>query len=311
MFKSTRKQLVAAGFLSVVVTLGCDDRMPTAPTVVLPPAPAPTPSVAPPVVIGVTPNKAPTAVPTLVAIFGQRFHPESTVTFGGVAGSVVQMTETGLTVMAPAHEAGIVEIAVTNPDGLVGRLAGRFTYEVAPTGAPSIEAVSPTLGVTTGGTWVEIFGTGFHFGSSVKVDGVVVRSFLDPEGRFGFAAPPHAAGAVDVVVSNPGGESRLPLGFVYAPPEAFNFNGEWKGIADGPPETLIDMSFTITNNALVQITCGSVTLTPSPAPAVVGGQFSFSGENGIALAGRMLSTAMAIGEIHIPPCSPSWFARKQ
>ena len=118
MFKSTRKQLVAAGFLSVVVTLGCDDRMPTAPTVVLPPAPAPTPSVAPPVVIGVTPNKAPTAVPTLVAIFGQRFHPESTVTFGGVAGSVVQMTETGLTVMAPAHEAGIVEIAVTNPDGL-------------------------------------------------------------------------------------------------------------------------------------------------------------------------------------------------
>ena len=81
-------------------------------------------------------------------------------------------------VMTPTHEAGPVEIVVTNPDGLSGRLTGRFTFEVAPAGTPSIESISPTLGVTTGGTWVEIFGTGFHFGSSVKVDGVIVRTFL-------------------------------------------------------------------------------------------------------------------------------------
>ncbi len=153
--------------------------------------------------------------------------------------------------------------------------------------------------------------SGFHFGSTIKVDGELVRPFLNPTASLGFATLPHAAGVVDVVVSNPDGEARLRGGFAYAAPETLNFNGEWNGSADGPAETLPDMSFTIANNSLVRISCGSVTLTPSPAPSVRGGEFSFAGDDGLALSGRMLSTSTAVGEIRVPPCGPGWFAKKQ
>ena len=189
MLNNFRKRLVATTLLSAALVLGCDDRSPTAPTVVLPPVPTPTPAptAMPPRVLGVMPDRVATTVPTVVVLVGHRFHQEATVTFGGTPGNIVRATETFLMVMTPIHEAGNVEIVVTNPDGLSGRLTGGFTYEVAPAGVPSIESISPTLGVTTGGTWVEIFGTGFHFGSTIKVDGELVRPLLNPTGSLGFA----------------------------------------------------------------------------------------------------------------------------
>ena len=36
---------------------------------------------------------------------------------------------------------------------------------------------------------------------------------------------------------------RVPRAFTYSPPETFNFNGTWKGWADGPPDSLVEMSF--------------------------------------------------------------------
>lgn len=103
---------------------------------------------------------------------------------------------------------------------------------------PSVQAISPTLGVTTGGTSVEIFGTGFHFGTSVTLDGVRMRVFLTQAGGVEFTTPPHASGAVDIVVANPDGEARLPRAFTYAAPDTFDFNGTWKGRADGPPDSV-------------------------------------------------------------------------
>ena len=54
----------------------------------------------------------------------------------------------------------------------------------------------------------------------------------------------HAAGAIDVVVTNPGGrEDRLTGGYTYEPPDSFDFNGGW--IAHAGSEYDIDMRFTI------------------------------------------------------------------
>ena len=92
---------------------------------------------------------------------------------------------------------------------------------------------------------------------------------------------------------------------------AFNLNGTWTGWADGPPESLIDMSFTIVNDVLVSVTCGSVTLTPARELKVRDGEFSMQDDSGIRLTARILSEETATGEIAIPPCSPGWFARKK
>jgi len=175
-------------------------------------------------------------------------------------------------------------------------------------GVPSVQAISPTLGVTTGGTSIEILGAGFHFGTSVTLDGVVMQPFLHHAGSLGFTTPPHASGPVEIVVVYPGGEARLPRAFTYAAPGTFDFNGTWKGQADGPPDSVIDMSFTIVNNRLISVSCGGVTVTLSPAASVGGGEFSFSGEKDLVLTGRMLSSATAVGEIHAPPCGPTWYA---
>ena len=75
-----------------------------------------------------------------------------------------------------------MDVVVTNPDGQSGRLVGRFVYEDAPAGVPSVHAISPALGVTTGGTSVQIVGTGLHFGTSVTLDGVRIRTFVGPTG---------------------------------------------------------------------------------------------------------------------------------
>jgi hypothetical protein len=69
------------------------------------------------------------------------------------------------------------------------------------------------------------------------------------------------------------------------------------------------MSFTILNKRLVSVSCGAVTVTLLPAASISGGESSSSGQEGLVLAGRMLSSSTAVGEIHAPPCGPSWYAR--
>ena len=309
MFTIRPKRIVVAALLaSAGMTFGCGDDSPVAPTTGNPLQPS---RGAAPIVQRVVPNKVGTVVQTQVTVYGERFHAESTVTFGGTPASVVSAAATELTLLAPVHAAGTVDIVVTNPDGQTGRLDGAFVYEDAPAGAPVVTTISPTLGVTTGGTWVEIRGTGLHFATSVALDGVVMRAFPTLSGSLEFATPPHAAGPVDLVVTNPDGQATLTRAFTYAPPESFNFNGTWRGSADGPPESVIEMSFTIADNVMVSVSCGSATVTLSPAPRISGGEFSFVAEDGLAMKGRMLSPTTAIGEIHALPCSPGWYASKQ
>lgn len=308
MSNSTRERIVVTGLMALgVLSLGCETRSPVMPTAPDQPAPIAGPIAGPPVVRSVHPNKAATVVPTMVTIMGDRFGADSTVTFGGTQAEIVQAAATVITVITPVHAPAIVDIVVTNADRQTGRLIG-FVYEDPPSGVPSVQAISPTLGVTTGGTFIEILGTGFHFGTSVILDGVLMRTFLNDAGSLGFTTPPHASGPVEIVVVYPGGEARLPRAFTYAAPDTFDFNGTWKGQADGPPDSVIDMSFTIVKNRLISVSCGGVTVTLSPAASIGGGELSFSGENGLVLTGRMLSPATAVGEIHAPPCGPSWYA---
>ncbi len=120
-----------------------------------------------------------------------------------------------------------------------------------------------------------------------------------------FLAPAHGAATVDVVVTNMDGQAdRLAGGYTYAPPESFDFNGNWLGDAYSEgAET--EMRFTIHNNTLTSATCGSATVTFSPPPLVSNGEFAFFpfGNDGVGISGRIVSPFSAVGKINMSPCT--------
>jgi hypothetical protein len=182
---------------------------------------------------------------------------------------------------------------------------------VVPSGpSPSVTSVSPDIG-STGGTSVTITGVGFRSGASVTLGGIVIRGCSLPTENCGWvegsttifaSAPAHAAGSVDVVVTNPDGQAgRLAGGYTYAIPESFEANGIWEGGADSNYGT--PLRFSVQNDALVSISCGvSGTVTLSPPPPISHGEFSFVGPDGATVSGRIVSPNWALGKINMSPC---------
>ena len=181
-----------------------------------------------------------------------------------------------------------------------------------PTGLPpTVTAVSPNV-VSTAGTWGTITGTQFEPGATVKLGGAAVRATFEDSTTLRFPnSGAHAAGAVDVTVTNPGGMAgTLPRGYTYAAPESFDANGEWIAHADGHNEFLTDMRFTIGNNMLISLSCG----TPVTMPTVLSaqsGSFSFSSPDGLTMSGMLVSTSTAQGQVNAPGCGDGkWWADK-
>jgi hypothetical protein len=87
--------------------------------------------------------------------------------------------------------------------------------------APTVTAISPTSGTTSGGTSVTITGTGFSAGATVSLGGTSATSVMVVSATSITATTPaHAAGAVNVVVTNTDTQSgTLSNGFTYSLPE--------------------------------------------------------------------------------------------
>lgn len=85
---------------------------------------------APPVeVLHAGPDGGPTAGGTTVTVSGKGFAAGATVAFGGEPAEAVEVVDPRqLVCTSPAHPAGSVSIAVTNPDGAGGTLEQAFTY---------------------------------------------------------------------------------------------------------------------------------------------------------------------------------------
>src|SRR5207245_2421623 len=76
-----------------------------------------------PTVSSVTPNSGPVGGGTAVTIAGTNFVSGATLTFGGTAATgVAVVSPTQITATTPAHAAGAVTVAVTNPDTQSGSL---------------------------------------------------------------------------------------------------------------------------------------------------------------------------------------------
>ncbi|HSC29374.1 MAG TPA: IPT/TIG domain-containing protein [Vicinamibacterales bacterium] len=176
-------------------------------------------------------------------------------------------------------------------------------------------SISPSIGSTGGATPVVITGTGFQragyqSGVLVTLGDAVISPLYANSTTIWAEVPAHAPGQVDVVVTNWDGQTgRLSGAYTFALPESFDFNGNWQSDDhDGPP-----VRFTIQNDGLASVGCGTATTrTFSPPIPVSNGEFSFSGDDGVAFSGRIVSPSIARGTISMAPCIPmTWYAAKQ
>lgn len=237
-----------------------------------------------PTVSGVSPSSGPIAGGTAVTVAGTNFVSGATVSFGGTAATGVSfVSSTQLRATTPAHAAGAVSVAVTNPDGGSATLASAFTYATAT--SPTVSSVSPNSGPVAGGTTVTITGTNFASGATISFGGVAALnvSFVSST-QLKATTPAHAAGTVNVAVTNPDNVSAaLSNGFSYASSTpTVGSVSPVSGPADGGTQITITgtnfqsgaavsvgglaaTSITVTNSTTIQV----VTPAHSPGPVSV------------------------------------------
>lgn len=181
-----------------------------------------------------TSGKADTVSDTVVDIVGEGFFPGATVTFDGVDATEVEVLSLKhIRCVAPAHAAGDVDVIVTNESTLADTLAAGLTHEaVVPTCTSAIaETVNSDIsdisnfgkhvflptGPAAGGTHVVVTGTNFFPEATVTFGGQAATSVLVGDSKhLTCKTPAHAAGAVDVVVTNPNTQAGTGTGlFTY------------------------------------------------------------------------------------------------
>jgi hypothetical protein len=171
-----------------------------------------------PTVTSISPNSGTINGGTAVSITGTGFLAGATVSLGGTpVTGVTVVNSTSITATTAAHAAGTVSVVVTNSDTQSGTLTQGFTYTAVSNPTPTLTGISPASGTAAGGTAVTITGTGFLAGETVSLGGTPATGVTVVSGTTITATTPaHAAGAVDVVVSNAEQHAgTLPNGYTY------------------------------------------------------------------------------------------------
>ena len=298
--RSLARVVVASLGVSVVITPGCGW---------LPGGPSPSGSFS---VLSIFPTQGSTAGATTAWISGTGFRSHATVTVDGSPVQATVVDETTISLAMPAHAEGKVDVAVSQrPEAQTG-VPGGYTYAfVVP---PVITELLPNLGSTGGRAPVTIRGAGFQNGLTVVVGGRKHQNQYSGDSTLAkIFTEAHAAGAVEVIVTNPdGGQARST--FTYASPATFDFNGDWQGVAqDWDGEIGAPFALTIRDNIVVSVSCGASNLTLDPPPVVVNGQFRSVFSNGGLIEGSIASPNYASGYVNLGSCAstPYWNAEKK
>ncbi len=157
-----------------------------------------------PVLSWIGPNSGPAKIATPVTISGSNFTVGATVTFGGVkATGITVVNSTTITANTPASAAGSANVVVTSKSGVASTPAIAYTFNPP----PSLSSVSPSSGPLMGGASVVVSGTNFLPGAKLTLGGVPATNISTTPGSITANPPPHSAGFVDVVVTNPDRQS--------------------------------------------------------------------------------------------------------
>lgn len=298
--RSLARVVVAGLGVSVVITPGCGW---------LPGGPSPSGSFS---VLSIFPTQGSTAGSTTAWISGTGFRSHATVTVDGSRVQATVVDETTISLALPAHAEGKVDVAVSQrPEAQTG-VPGGYTYAfVVP---PVISELLPNLGSTGGGTPVTIRGAGFQNGLTVVVGGRKHQNQYSGDDTLArIFTQGHAAGAVDVIITNPDG-GQATSRFTYASPATFDFNGDWEGTAtDWDGEVFGAFALTIRDNVVVSVSCRGSSLTLDPPPVVDNGQFRSVFSNGGLIEGSIVSADHASGYVNLGSCAstPYWSAEKK
>lgn len=175
----------------------------------------------PPSVTGLSPAAGPTGGGTSVVLTGTNFTGATAVTFGGTAASSFTVdSATQITATAPAGAAGGVNVRVTGPGGTSTIGGGNLYTYVNP---PTIAAIAPSGGPTSGSTSVVITGTNLVGASSVHFGSTAASSFtVDSATQITAVSPASSAGTVDIIVTSVGGTSATSAAdqYTFVPPPA-------------------------------------------------------------------------------------------
>ena len=159
-----------------------------------------------PVVTSLSPTTGPAdTAGTTVVITGTDLDPASVVDFGGLPATYTVNSATQITATAPAAGAGLVDVTVTTPDGTSADSPGdEFTY----VDAPAVTSLDPATGSALGGTTVVITGTDLDGATAVTVGGAAATGLaVVNDTTLDATTPAGTAGAADVVVTTPYGDS--------------------------------------------------------------------------------------------------------
>ncbi len=186
--------------------------------------------------------------------------------------------------------------------------------------APTLSNVAPGLGTTGGGQPVTINGSGFVSGAAVSIGGAAAANVaVASAASITAVTPPHAAGAVDVVVTNPDGQSaRLAGAFNYqapaTPPPAVTSVGPSSGpVAGGTNITIAGSGFTagaavhFGTSAAASVSVASETSITAAAPSGAAGRVDVVVTNPDGQSGRLTEafTYIAPGSPAPPPPPPA------
>ncbi|MGY3205174.1 IPT/TIG domain-containing protein [Streptomyces sp. TE5632] len=144
-----------------------------------------------------------------ITINGTGFSSATSVSFGANTAVPTVVSDSQLTVIAPAGAAGSVGVSVTTAGGTNNGLS--YTYVAAPT----VTTVVPAEGPTSGGTAVTVSGTGLTSTNQVTFDGNPAPFTVISDTAVSAVTPPGTAGPVDVVVSNDAGSATATDAFTY------------------------------------------------------------------------------------------------
>lgn len=233
----------------VVTKSGASKRVPAARYTYLAP-PVETPPAA--TLTGIAPALGPSSGGTAVTLTGTNLSSTTAVKFGGSAAAFAVESSTKIVATAPPHAPETVDVSVTTLGGSVV-LPASFRFVAAPT----LTAVSPDAGPTSGATTVTLTGTNFWPDTQVSFGGQLGAGVVvNQDGtQLTVSTPPHAAGLVDVSVSTPGGTATRTNAYTYFVPIGLEAITPMVGLAAGGQEV------TLTGSGFgpgVQVTFGGV-----------------------------------------------------
>jgi hypothetical protein len=197
--------------------------------------------------------------------------------------------------------AGCSGSGIAGPSG--ARESSRPILSDAP--KPTIVSVSPDTGSIYGGGRVHVVGE-IDRSATATLGGVAVQLGWSPTDatKHGFVSPPHTAGPVDLVVTNPGGGSQtLVAAYTYVEPGSFGVDGEWGGWTVDGSDTWVE--FTVRDRLLTSVRCVDPFarhLTVDVSQPFVDGKVEVVGDAG-RFSAWAVSPTEAAGTIDMKPCS--------